>query len=278
MFEYVIVPLDGSSASLRALAPAVKVAAALDSPLHLVTFAEVGPGAEAIREHHAAQLASIAEHAQVHSEIHVEQSTADTPTGWLEGWLDEWPGALVCMATHGRGRSAAVLGSVATDVIRHRSGPVLLIGPAVRPERFEVDAPMLIPLDGTPEAERIMPIAEAWAIVFHNDLELMQVVRPAVAAAFQARTPEILFETAYLQRIAAKAEAALGRLPNYDTFHEDHAGPAIVHRAAQLGAGLVAMSTHGLTGSARLLHGSVMAEVAHRSACPVLTVRPPAIR
>ncbi len=277
MFELVIVPLDGSEDSARALGPALKVARALASPLHLVTFAAADENAEGIRAAHRARLASLPGNRRVDTVIHVEQPAGpDAPL--LETWLDDWPGALVVMATHGRGRSAAVLGSVATDVIRHRSGPVLLIGPAVRPERFEVDAPMLIPLDGTPEAERIMPIAEAWAIVFHNDLELMQVVRPAVAAAFQARTPEILFETAYLQRIAAKAEAALGRLPNYDTFHEDHAGPAIVHRAAQLGAGLVAMSTHGLTGSARLLHGSVMAEVAHRSACPVLTVRPPAIR
>ncbi len=277
MFEYVIVPLDGSSASLRALAPAVKVAAALDSPLHLVTFAEVGPGAEAIREHHAAQLASIAEHAQVHSEIHVEQSTADTPTGWLEGWLDEWPGALVCMATHGRGRSAAVLGSVATDVIRHRAGPVLLVGPEARPEWFEVGAQMLVPLDGTRDAEQIMPIAEAWAIVFHNEIELMQVL-PRQQPRLPPDTIETIPETGYLHRIASKVTVALGREPAYDTFHDEHPSRAIVARAEQTGAGIIAMTTHGLVGTARLLHGSVMAEVTHRSPCPVLTVRPPTLR
>lgn len=47
----------------------------------------------------------------------------------------------------------------------------------------------------------------------------------------------------------------------------------IVERAADLGADLVIMGTHGRQGLARVVGGSVAAEVISRAPCPVLTVR-----
>jgi nucleotide-binding universal stress UspA family protein len=49
--------------------------------------------------------------------------------------------------------------------------------------------------------------------------------------------------------------------------------PAIVAYAAATGASLIVMGTHGRTGLAHLLMGSVAEHVVRTSPCPVLTVR-----
>jgi nucleotide-binding universal stress UspA family protein len=48
---------------------------------------------------------------------------------------------------------------------------------------------------------------------------------------------------------------------------------AILHLAAQEGVELIVMPTHGRTGIARVLMGSVAEEVVRKAKCPVLTVK-----
>ncbi len=52
---------------------------------------------------------------------------------------------------------------------------------------------------------------------------------------------------------------------------------AIVRLAEEEKADLIVMSTHGRTGLTRLLMGSVAETVVRRAACPVLTVKHPAV-
>lgn len=52
------------------------------------------------------------------------------------------------------------------------------------------------------------------------------------------------------------------------------AGPAIVEAARTLDADLIVMATHGRSGVARAILGSVADHVARHAACPVLLVRP----
>jgi nucleotide-binding universal stress UspA family protein len=49
---------------------------------------------------------------------------------------------------------------------------------------------------------------------------------------------------------------------------------AVKEYAAEIGADLVIMSTHGRTGMAHLTMGSVAEEVVRTASCPVLTIRP----
>jgi nucleotide-binding universal stress UspA family protein len=53
---------------------------------------------------------------------------------------------------------------------------------------------------------------------------------------------------------------------------------AIVDGARDVGADLIVMATHGRHGMAHLLLGSVAERVVRTAACPVLTVRPPAVK
>jgi len=50
----------------------------------------------------------------------------------------------------------------------------------------------------------------------------------------------------------------------------------ILDVAQEIEAGLIVMASHGRTGLSRVLFGSVAEQVLRRSACPVLTVKPPA--
>ena len=81
------------------------------------------------------------------------------------------------------------------------------------------------------------------------------------------------------------AQAARERLDRFEARHDRversllREGPAarcIVDAAEELGADLIVMGTHGRTGLARMLIGSVAERVVRTSTVPVLTVPPPA--
>ncbi len=74
--------------------------------------------------------------------------------------------------------------------------------------------------------------------------------------------------------LATISERLKGQGLNVTTEHaEGRAADVIVDYGAKMGAGLVAMTTHGRSGLARALVGSVADEVVRRSSCPVLLVR-----
>ena len=59
---------------------------------------------------------------------------------------------------------------------------------------------------------------------------------------------------------------------------EGWAAQTIAEAATEMGADLIVMGTHGRTGLAYILLGSVTEKVVHITACSVLTVRPDAFR
>lgn len=274
MFGDVIVPFDGSELSARALPPAVQLARELDSTLDVIVVDDSGaPDTTA-----ATMRNRLADHGielDDRTTLTVRHTTLDPSTG-LANWLTERPGDLVCMATHGRGRSSALLGSAATEVLRQRSGPVVLAGPGVDSARFSPSARMLVPVDGSDRSAEIMTVAAPWAIVFHNEVDVIQVLDPDSAAAVPAALRRgDTSESAYVSRTAKELSEATGCETNFDVLHHADPAAAIVRQADDYGSGIIAMSTHGATGLERIIHGSVTSEVIRRSQVPVLTLRPP---
>jgi len=70
-----------------------------------------------------------------------------------------------------------------------------------------------------------------------------------------------------VRRLGIDAECKIVRNP---------AAAAIVKEADAVGAELVVVGTHGTTGLARLMLGSVAEKVTRAAGCSVLLVRPPA--
>ncbi len=188
---------------------------------------------------------------------------------------EEWRASLVAMSTHGRtGLTRVLRGSVAESVLRRSRIPVLLANPS-RAVAGLGDVPLrriLVALDGSEMAARVLPLAEEAARVYGAEVVLVHAV-----GLFGDATP-ILTEgggvegaNAYLVRLAKglldRGVRARSRLPAGDP------AAAILRATREEAADLIALTTHGRTGLARAAFGSVAEDVLRQAAAPVLVLR-----
>jgi nucleotide-binding universal stress UspA family protein len=189
---------------------------------------------------------------------------------------------LVVMTTHGRGPlTRFLIGSVADETIRYSPVPVLVIR-VEESESSESPAPdltvrpilrqVLIPLDGSPLAEKILPAAAKLAKCFSADLGLLAVTDPNAepAAVF---SHDGATATEYLQRIASEVAQRDGVKPIQMVRSGSPVG-TIVATSQELGDTAVALATHGRAGLSRLFLGSVADEVIRSASGPVLVFHP----
>jgi hypothetical protein len=87
---------------------------------------------------------------------------------------------LPCLATHGRDRSATVLGSVAAAVLDRATEPVMLVGPQARPP-CAADAPVVAAVEDGVADGAVVDVAVGWATALGRRLVIATVVRPAPA-------------------------------------------------------------------------------------------------
>lgn len=265
MFGTVLVPLDGSDEAARALRPASALAAALESPLEVVSFVEPGEEPE-----FGAAIDRQVEAAEIHDADVVLHRRCAFVADQIESLVAEQPNSLVCMSTHGRGRSAAVMGSVAEDLIRLRSGPIALVGPECDLDRYRPGGTMVVPLDGTEVADGIVSVATAFAIVMHHPLVFLTVAQP-VRAGDVAGTA---LSGTHVRTAAARAAKVTGDKERFEVLRGKHPGAAVAKRASDPDVAMIGMATHGRFGFDRLVQGSVTAEVVSHAPCPVLVMQP----
>ncbi len=271
MFGDVLVPLDGSAEAERALDIAIPIARYLDSTLRVVSYVD----AEFVEQTLADITAAVAAHDIEGLDLDIRVETATGPVAkHLVDRVHETPGTLLCLTTHGRGRTQLFTGSVASDVLREITSPAMLVGPACNTAAFTIDGRILVPVDGSAVSESMVPVATAWSIVTHAPMELLSVMDPKMASVAAATHGDVT-ESSYLHRLADSVGKNLGRSASYDVLHDKHAGRAILDHATDPDVGVIAMATHGTTGLARLTAGSVTSEVVRSAHVPVLTLRPP---
>jgi nucleotide-binding universal stress UspA family protein len=140
---------------------------------------------------------------------------------------------------------------------------------------------ILLPTDFSPNAEYALRMASSLARDYGARLILLHVsMPPSGPIDVLPPGPDLPAES---------QEALLGKLPWPEL---PDAGVRVEHRVAEgepadeilrlarkVSCDLIVMGTHGRTGLARLLHGSVAEEVLRKAPCPVLAVhlpRPPA--
>jgi nucleotide-binding universal stress UspA family protein len=139
---------------------------------------------------------------------------------------------------------------------------------------------ILVPLDGSRRAEQAIPLA---ARIAHSSGSSMVVMQAAwmpqgVAGALGPAlfSPELFLRdqadiAAYLACLAASSP--LKDLPTEREVADGEPAHAILAAAQAHQADLIVMTSHGRTGLARALLGSVAARVARASTIPVLIVR-----
>lgn len=183
---------------------------------------------------------------------------------------------LIVIGTRGRtGLARVLLGSVAELVVRHAPCSVLAVHPGDQDDAFRH---VLCPTDFSVSSRAAMDLGAALVQPGGAGVTLLHVLELPVRYAGELHIPEIYRD------LDARASAVL------DTWTADLAAETTVPVSQRMRIGypgaqvlaaidddrtidLVAMGSHGRTGIARMLLGSVAEKVVRHARCPVLVAR-----
>jgi nucleotide-binding universal stress UspA family protein len=299
MFKTILLPIDGSPLSARAVPFAQQLAVPGESRLVVVrahlpsdddldlrlNYPDKSRAERAELERHLAQAEFRAECARlcdagyVVEPRFVEGPAADA----IYDTARDVQADLVVMSTHGRsGFGRWLYGSVADEVLRRLPIPILLIS-AVCSRVWSVEKPkrILVPLDGSSLATEVLSAAADLATSFGGaEILLLAVVEPGMGlypGAALHDVPESVRAKAqaatYLQSVAREiAASAPGPVTCRAVYGDAAPMIASVAHAAEVDA--VAIATHGRGGMARLVLGSVAARTLQLATVPVMIYKP----
>jgi nucleotide-binding universal stress UspA family protein len=266
----VVVGLDGTPPSRRALDWAVDECSKRRLPLHLVVARDLPlRGRAPVELHEPADpeaqrvLAAGVERAQ--QLAHDLLVTASVCHGSAGPALVDWSrrASLVVVGARGRGAvTSALLGSTSVDVAGHAACPVVVVRalPEVLPQRPGV----VVGVDGSDTS------ADAVGQAFLEAAE--RGVPLTVVHAWQLELPAAEAER------AVTAEGIAGwreKYPDVDVrLHVLRSAPVEALVEHSRGAELLVVGSRGLGGLGGLVLGSVSQGVLHQAHCPVMVVRP----
>ncbi len=302
MFRRLMVPLDGSSLAEQAIGQAVAIARTCQASIELVGV--VVPDLSEDRAPDSgwgladAYLASVAE--RIASTVGVRTThvaLTGYPTQRIRQHVSESRPDLVVMTSHGRtGFRRLLMGSVADEVIRGSSSPVLMLradaaaGEAAALRRF---TRILVTLDGSALAFEAVAPASELARIMDAELVLLRVVEPMSMVTFDAVGPAIGTPMLYPPFIAdddATDRARIEAQEQLSTIARSVSGAervpvethvvvgrsvssAIIEFAEGHAVDAIALSTHG-RGVSRLIIGSVADQLIRGCRLPLLLQRP----
>ena len=287
MYTQILVPLDGSSLAEQIL-PYVRVfAETYGIPVELLRVHDPDirppfwpplPAREYLK-----QVAT--RYLPVSMRIdHVEES--GKPADVIVDRAKGDPTCLIAMATHGlSGARRWLLGSVSSKVAHTTINPLLFIRPGdgqdpATPIELKT---VFVPLDGSGLAEKVLPHVIALAKKMKLEVHLLRV--------YMLPTDAYMFgDGVYMQALGQQKEAIKKAAETYlegkveelraegldrvvSTAIEGDAAGEIIDLAGRTPNNLVAMSSHGGSGIAQWVFGSVTEKVIHHSSDPVLVIR-----
>ncbi len=144
---------------------------------------------------------------------------------------------------------------------------------------------ILVPTDFSPASALALDAAAILARQFDAAMVLLYVYDPTLlsplyavpgaGSLLEAAPRTVEFEERALAELQALRDAHLGGLPRVEIAVAQHASAAdgICAHARNVEADLIVLSTHGRTGLAHMLIGSVAEKVVRHAPCPVLTLR-----
>jgi nucleotide-binding universal stress UspA family protein len=271
MKREILVPLDGSRDAESVLPAAVALSRAYKAPLCLFAVIEAADGRDAAQ-------AAVVFQSYAHDMLEKlgltqdEASVEAVPGNAAEAILRRAAEAtMIALATHGKGGvRSAVLGSVADRVVRRSPVPVLAV-PALGDHRDIASGPVVVTLDGSPAAQRALPVARALAAALQRPLIALEAFSPIPPLA------EVPYYSGdYAADMERDIRAVMRPVLRDDERLEVVCGPAadcIVTCANGLDAAVVVMAASGKGRARRLVLGSTTDAVLHRLHRPLLIVR-----
>lgn len=297
MYAKILVPLDGS-ATAEAVLPYVEAfAAGFKTSVELMSVIDIGAMTTHLTADKVHHLDAIIATEEKHSASYLEKvakifSRFPTECRIVRGkpaeTILETTGSerdsLIAMATHGRsGATRWLLGSVAEKVLRGTTNPLFLVrAAAAKASPQRILNSIVVPLDGSSLAERILPTVSNWARALDVEVTLIR--------AFEFPAEVYYSSEDYLPDYAQFRERARKEAADYLKEKEDFLvragvrtvstvtieGPAadeIITFAQTAPRAVIAMSTHGRSGVRRWMLGSVTEKVVRHGDDPVLVVR-----
>jgi nucleotide-binding universal stress UspA family protein len=267
----VMVPLDGSPSAEAALPWAVHLAKRTGGQVRLVgvhappavlldgeTLGAVVPD-EPVRQKEIEYFAGV----QARLKADGVAVAADLLDGGVVTSLAAYAANLrpawIVMLSHARGALARFfLGETATEFVRESPCPVLMVQEGDPADVRHV----LVPLDGSPLAERMVGPATAFATAVGADVTVL-------LAHADARHADA---DGYVEKQAATVRAS-GLTVETRVVAQGHAADVIVAAADARPGTVIALATHGRGGLSKLVRGSVTDQVVHRTRGPVLVFK-----
>jgi nucleotide-binding universal stress UspA family protein len=312
MIRSILVPLDGSAFGEHALPLALSVARRAGAALQLV-HVHVPPAplySEGLVPYEKVWDAKFVEQSRkylddasrrlagVSTSVRVEPVLMEgaVPEAVLER-VKSTAVDLVVMTTHGRGALArAWLGSIADELVRRLTIPLLLVRPneaAVNLKAEPVLRRLLVPLDGSELAERILEPAVALGTLMDAEYRLLRIVKPVVFGGYTPIEPgmgsmidptlvkeldnlhkdEERRAQAYLDQVAERLRGRSLRVQTH-VVTADQVAAGILTEAQGTRTDAIALETHGRRGLPRLFLGSVADKVLRGAHVPILLQRP----
>ncbi|MBN8587985.1 MAG: universal stress protein [Rhodothermia bacterium] len=187
---------------------------------------------------------------------------------------------LVVMGTHGRkGISRLLMGSVAEKVVREANCPVLTVRPNTHLVKPELIRQIVVPTDLSKHAKMAFKVARHLAARHGATIHLLHVVKEEGLPPFYDpywsynQDKEAMHSKIYplLSKFTEEVQVPSARVDYVIRFGTPET--EIADFAHQINADLIVIPTHGLTGLAHFLMGSVTEKVLRSSNIPVLTIK-----
>lgn len=297
MYKKILVPLDGSPTAEAVLPYAQALAAGFKTAVDLLSVIDIGAMTTHLAPDKIRHLDGIIATEEKKCATYLEDVAKNfshsptecrmvrgTPAEIILETTRQDRDTLIAMATHGRsGAKRWLLGSVAEKVLRGTTNPLFLVrAAAAKTSPQQIVNSIVVPLDGSPLAEKILPTVCGWARALDVEVTLLRAFEFPAAAYYSSET----FIPDYDEiREEARKEAAVYLKAKEDSLVREGVrtvsiltteGPAadeIISHAQTAPGAVIAMSTHGRSGVQRWLLGSVTEKVVRHADDPVLVVR-----
>lgn len=294
--ERILVPLDGSPLAEVVLPVAYTLAEYCRASITLLHVIEHNAPGQVHGQRH---LNDVAESEVYLGEVEQQYRRFDVPVSWhvhpnrehdvarsIGQHADELGADLIALATHGSGGlKGFFFGRIAQQILRHTATPVLLSQPQPGdlPARF-VCRLVMVPLDGTVDAEAALPMARLLAERTGAGLHLVRVVETVdtisgqrgAAATFSPTATVALLDAEEAQARDELAEVAKERLAGVPVTTEVRRGDIpdeLAEATDEAAADLIVLSTHGRAGISGRFAGSIADRLLSHVDEPLLLVR-----
>ncbi len=284
MFKRILVPLDGSQLSQRALEPALTLASRTGAEVLLVRT----PVSDSLGVGSDSRQASL--HNEVQTYLDMLRQSNEQPGLTMRTHVIDGDAAsaivdvalrehadLISMSTHGySGLTRWVLGSVTEKVLHTAPCPVWVVRAARMPKKI------LITLDGSALSETALEPGLALAQSLDADVALLRTAphmtgdgnldehERDLSHRFQEDLIDEAREYIYTQSVSW-AQAGLRIKPE---IRIGAPADCILEYIETYDIDLIVMATHGRTGLKRWVYGSVTAKVLRSATCSLLVIRP----